>query len=327
MADKNFTMKEKTATGYDNLYPKTKAEQVLKSDGKTVADALAKVEDFMKSAGNLNESASIANEAKSKANDAYTLAETANKTAGEALSAAASPASAQKLTTPRTIDGVNFDGSANIIHYGTCSTAAATAAKTVALTGFVLETGSRVAVKFTNANTHASPTLNVNSTGAKDIYYGTSYATSGMLGAGIIHLFEYDGTQWQLINPVAGVNSVVVGTFTGNADSATVTSQTINLGFTPKAVFITNEIGLSYANIGMTTNIAQYFGGLALNGSDVTMTVTDSDNVTYTGGISIVTNGFTVSGIYKEIMLSGGSSRYHLYYNNKNRKYMYIAFK
>ncbi|MDR1205682.1 MAG: hypothetical protein LBL26_09430, partial [Peptococcaceae bacterium] len=36
---------------------------------------------------------------------------------------------ATKLVTARTIDGVSFDGAANITHYGSCSTAAATAAK------------------------------------------------------------------------------------------------------------------------------------------------------------------------------------------------------
>lgn len=48
---------------------------------------------------------------------------------------------ATKLATARTIDGVSFNGSANIIHYGTCSTAAETAAKAVNCTGFVLQQG------------------------------------------------------------------------------------------------------------------------------------------------------------------------------------------
>ena len=78
---------------------------------------------------------------------------------------------ATKLATARTIDGVSFNGSANIIHYGTCSTAAETAAKAVNCTGFVLATGARIAVRFTVTNTAANPTLNVNATGAKAIRY------------------------------------------------------------------------------------------------------------------------------------------------------------
>ena len=49
-------------------------------------------------------------------------------------------------------------------------TAAGTAAKVVVCEGFVLETGATVRVKFTNANSYnGTATLNVNSTGAKNI--------------------------------------------------------------------------------------------------------------------------------------------------------------
>ena len=100
--------------------------------------------------------------------------------------------SATKLATARTIDGVSFNGSANITHYGTCSTAAATAAKTVAITGFTLATGARVLVKFTVTNTASSPTLNVNSTGAKNIMYRGSAISAGYLAANRVYEFVYD---------------------------------------------------------------------------------------------------------------------------------------
>jgi len=55
--------------------------------------------------------------------------------------------------------------------YGTCDTAAATAAKVVTCANFTtLMTGITIHVKFTYSNTNAAPTLNVNSTGAKNIY-------------------------------------------------------------------------------------------------------------------------------------------------------------
>lgn len=87
---------------------------------------------------------------------------------------------ATKLATARTIDGVSFNGSANIIHYGTCSTAAETAAKAVNCTGFVLATGARIAVRFTVTNTAANPTLNVNATGAKAIRYRNAAIAAGI---------------------------------------------------------------------------------------------------------------------------------------------------
>ena len=76
---------------------------------------------------------------------------------------------ATKWATARNIDGMSVQGDANRITYGTCSTAAATAAKVVSCTGFSLVTGAKIDVKFTVTNTAANPTLNVNNTGAKTI--------------------------------------------------------------------------------------------------------------------------------------------------------------
>ena len=97
-------------------------------------------------------------------------------------------------------DGVT---GATVNRFGTCSIAAATAAKTVSITTgtFTLEAGARVTVKFSNANTASSPTLNVNSTGAKNIFHKGSQITTGTnkaLLAGTVD-FIYDGTQWHLI--------------------------------------------------------------------------------------------------------------------------------
>lgn len=113
---------------------------------------------------------------------------------------------ATKLTTARNVDGVSFDGSSNIHHFGSCSTAASTAAKTVTLDdsmSFTLAKGASVFVKFTNANSVASPTLAVNGTTAKAIMrYGTtapstSAKTSWQAGS-VVHLV-YDGTYWQMV--------------------------------------------------------------------------------------------------------------------------------
>ena len=100
------------------------------------------------------------------------------------------------------LEGVTFkDG---VLHYGLSSTAANTAAKTVTLTGpqtFTLVTGARVLIKFQYANTVASPTLNVNSTGAKNIY---AYGTTNQLNliswqANEVVEFIYDGNYWLIV--------------------------------------------------------------------------------------------------------------------------------
>ena len=55
--------------------------------------------------------------------------------------------------------------------------------KSCKLSGFTLATGAKICVKFTVTNTASSPTLNVNSTGAKAIYYRGAAITAGYLAA------------------------------------------------------------------------------------------------------------------------------------------------
>lgn len=106
---------------------------------------------------------------------------------------------ATKLATARTIDGVSFDGSADISHFGTCGTGAATAAKTVAVAGFSRVTGAVVHVKFSATNTANNPTLNVNSTGAAYINYRNTNIPASMLVAGRIYTFIYTGNYWEYV--------------------------------------------------------------------------------------------------------------------------------
>ena len=136
-------------------------------------------------------------------------------------SAGGAAASAAKLSTARTIDGMPFDGSANIVHYGACATAAATAAKVVTLAGFTLVTGARISVKFTYANTAASPTLNVNGTGAKPIAkYGTTAVDANAWLAGAVAELVYDGARW-IISSSGGSNPITPASIGAAAASHT----------------------------------------------------------------------------------------------------------
>lgn len=85
--------------------------------------------------------------------------------------------------------------------YGTCDTAAATAAKVATLSNFdYLMTGVTVHIKFANSNTAENPTLKVGSTDAKSIKrYGTTAPGTNSKtswNAGSIVAFTYDGTYW-----------------------------------------------------------------------------------------------------------------------------------
>ena len=83
--------------------------------------------------------------------------------------------------------------------YATCDTGTSTAAKTVTLTGYSLNEGALVSIKFTNA-VGANATLNINSKGAKSIYYNGAAITAGVIGAGDIATFLYTNNQYQLVS-------------------------------------------------------------------------------------------------------------------------------
>ena len=82
--------------------------------------------------------------------------------------------------------------------YATCSTAAATKAKTASLSSYTLSTGGIVAVTFTN-DVPASATLNINSKGAKNIYHKGAAITDGVIKAGDTATFIYS-TRYHLIS-------------------------------------------------------------------------------------------------------------------------------
>ena len=87
--------------------------------------------------------------------------------------------------------------------YATCSTSASTAAKTVSLTDFEYFQGASIIVKFTYANTASSPTLNVNSKGAKSIRYnGSALPNTQYWNAGALVEFVYDGSYFNIIGSV-----------------------------------------------------------------------------------------------------------------------------
>lgn len=90
--------------------------------------------------------------------------------------------------------------------YGTCSDAASVVAKTVTLsdsTGWELKAGTTVSVKFSNTNSAAAVTLNINGTGNKKIWYNNSCYTDGTGTSGTVYgtanriiTYVYDGTYW-----------------------------------------------------------------------------------------------------------------------------------
>ena len=161
---------------------------------------------------------------------------------------------------------------ATVNRFGTCSTAAATAAKTVSITSgtFSLEAGARVSVKFTNANTADTPTLNVNSKGAKNIFSKGSQITTGTnksLLAGTVD-FIYDGTQWHLIGNYIDTNTTYSNASTSAAGLMSAADKTKLNGIATGAQvnsitgvkgdaessYRTGNVNLTAANIGAASS-------------------------------------------------------------------------
>lgn len=95
--------------------------------------------------------------------------------------------------------------------YGTCSTAVGTAAKTVSMSSYALVAQGICAIKFTNGNTAANPTLNINSKGAKAIYWNGAACPTNLIKANDVVLMVYS-TQYH-----------IVGIYNGNRGFATTT--------------------------------------------------------------------------------------------------------
>lgn len=200
-------------------------------------------------------------------------------------------------------------------YYGTCATAAATTAKVGTVPGFILSAGAVVGLKFTYSNTATSPTLNVNSTGALPIYYADTYILANMITVGMTAFFQYNGTQWMLLNPSYSV-SPVFGTYAGNGSE----SRFISLGFTPSALAIWDNTGRQGDQSALAAGTT--WGGLALPGYPCRAYGKTSSTETSTIAFEISASGFTV---YSRTISTTPSSEVAL--NNSNYTYYYMAFR
>lgn len=173
-------------------------------------------------------------------------------------------------------DGTNFrvaDGPSSA-HCTNCPAAEGTAAKTTSAGDIVIFKGTSISVPMANTNTASSPTLNVSSLGAANIYYGTSSTgptkDNGYAWiAGTDVIFVYDGKFWR-----SGNQTYLNG---GNILTGTVTADKLNV----------NDINAKHSlTIGALTDGAQQtISNAAKTATDYItyMNQTDGIKVTYNG--------------------------------------------
>lgn len=194
-------------------------------------------------------------------------------------------------TNIKTVNNTSLLGSGNIsissssknVWYGTSDTDAATVAKvaTTSSGDFTLTTGNIVYVKMPRANTVASPTLNVDGTGAKDILridYEDTHAPTYFWQAGEVVGFVYDGTNFVILE--GGIATTAVYGATKLSSSTTSTSN--SLAATPLAVKTAYDLAATKSEI-TTTTASLTSTGWSSNSKTVSVTgVTASNSVLVT---------------------------------------------
>lgn len=243
--------------------------------------------------------------------------------------------SATKLQTARTIDGVSFDGQVSIKHFGSSTTAAATAEKAVTCNKFTLVDGAWLVVEFSNTNTAAVADLklNVNGTGAKPIKYrNADLPSAGTLAYGKLYMFVYTdvGDCYRLIGDL-DTNTTYSDATTSAHGLMTAADKTKLNGIATGAEV--NQNAFSKVTVGSTTIEADVKTDTLtlVAGSNVTLTpdatndkvtiaakdTTYSDATTSTHGLMSVNDKKKLSGAngvnaYYSVGSTGGATSYLL---------------
>lgn len=165
---------------------------------------------------------------------------------------------ADRLTWPRRIDGVDFDGTEDIDHDAICNTSASEAAKVANFySDFHATSGARVIVYFVKGNTASNPTISIGNTAALPIYYKGSPVPPGLITEKSYIELLCDGTRYNIVGDLTqsqvdnlqGVSGLKIqyGSTTITT-STTATATTVNLadGFSTKPVVVVTLDAGSY---------------------------------------------------------------------------------
>ena len=164
-----------------------------------------------------------------------------------------------------------------IYAYGTCSTERDVAAKVVTCNGFVLKTGAKVVIRFTDTGStnpaSGNISLNVNGTGAKEVIIGNSnktvmtYSYGGEFISNKTHEFMFDGTNWVFLG----------------RDTNTTTGTTYAAGSVPANTTFATNGSVKNAYDSLNSNKAAKTEAIkSITRSGTTFTATRCDDTTFT---------------------------------------------
>lgn len=175
--------------------------------------------------------------------------------------------------------------------YAASTTAANTYTATLSPVPSAYTTSMRVSIQFTNANTGAA-TINLNSLGAKSIVRmdGTALV-SGDIAANMVASLRYDGTNFQLSNPVAMSPGNGLSRTSGNVISVVNTVTSISTTTTLNSSAYSSLISLGGSSAYTVTLPAEIAGGFidfsCLTSSHALVTITPASG-SITGQSNIV---------------------------------------
>lgn len=177
-----------------------------------------------------------------------------------------------------------------VAYRGTCSTAAGTIAKVVDCSNFVLADGVTIAVQAKTAQTRISstPTINVNGTGAKPLYYdgkeaNTTNGNQVEWGTGATVLLTYNATSdaWELVGEPHTYHGKSTETASTAAKTATIPGMVLCKG-TVVAVDMSNSNTATAPTLTITSGIG--FGAKAIYVGTGTTRPMNSNGLGWTAG-------------------------------------------
>lgn len=204
----------------------------------------------------------------------------------------------------RVIGSLFANLSGNVLNFGVCSTAAATAAKTVTTNGtFELITGSKILVLFSETDSSNAPTLNVNGTGAKSIKINASDGIGkGFLVAQQYYWFVYDGTNWRTAG--AGITQIIPTQYGGTGNS----SYTAN-----RVIYSNTATKLASGSITTDGNYLSNISYLSVNtGHQTSYKLYVNGNTLITGGLLKIANNNNT------LTIGSQNTRFTHIYNSAN---------
>ena len=205
--------------------------------------------------------------------------------------------------TTKTVTVPSIVNAANGFGYGTCTTAAATTAKVATLANYVLKVNGIVSIRFTY-DVPASATLNINSTGAKAIYYNNAAIVAGVIKAGDTATFAYNGSYYMLLSvdkatiTTSGSGNVVTGiTATGNKLTVTkgITALTSHQTIPSLSKGTASGSGNVVTDITVSGHTITLSKGITALTSETDITIDDGDSGNVITGIEANGHDITVS--------------------------------